>query len=107
MKLWEVYHALGEPTRLRVVLTIIRSQQGGKPQGESVGDLCRMLDLSMVNMSHHLGVLRNAGVLESERHGRHIYYTIGSDFIVGTKAEGVALICDDVEMLLIVGERRA
>lgn len=95
-KLWEVFHALGEPTRLKVVKAIAA---GGKKEGESVGDLCRMLGIEMVNLSHHLGVLRSAGILESTRHGRFQYYSLDSS-LFAVNHGGVVMNCNGCEMRL-------
>lgn len=74
-KIWELLAALGERTRLEIVREIAC---GRKSEGESVGDLSRKLGVEMVNLSHHLGVLRSAGLLENSRHGRHVYYSLSS-----------------------------
>lgn len=99
-KLWEVFHALGEPTRLRIVKQIAKNM---KKDGESVGDLCRMLNVEMVNLSHHLGVLRSAGILESTRHGRFQYYSLNSD-LFRAEQDKLVLVTGEIEMKLFYGE---
>lgn len=95
-KLWEVFHALGEPTRLKIVKAI---GFAGKKEGESVGDLCRLLNIEMVNLSHHLGVLRTAGILENTRHGRFQYYSLNSD-LFAVEHESIMFACGECKMTL-------
>lgn len=61
--------AVGEPTRL---LILYRLAQGP----HHVGALSELLGVPMVNMSHHLGVMRQAGLLDDEKDGRRVVYRI-------------------------------
>lgn len=64
--------ALAHPVRVSIVSAISRD-----PRGEScVCDLETVADLSQPTISHHLKVMREAGVLESERRGTWVYYRI-------------------------------
>ena len=60
--------ALGDPTRLRVVLELT----GGS---RCVCELRERLDVTGPLLSHHLGVLRDAGLVTAARRGRWIDYT--------------------------------
>ena len=60
--------ALAEPTRLRIAFLLASGPH-------HVSQLADLLDIPMVNMSHHLGVMRQAGVLEDEKDGRRVVYT--------------------------------
>lgn len=42
-----------------------------------VHDIQEMLDLPQANLSQHLQILREAGVVSSKRKGKNIYYSIG------------------------------
>lgn len=61
--------ALGEETRARIVGLLI-----GQPMG--VGEISRRLDVSPYNVSKHLRILREAGLLQVERHGRERLYAL-------------------------------
>lgn len=64
--------ALADPLRVRILSLIAAS-----PQGEScVCDMTALGDVSQPTVSHHLKVLREAGVLESERRGTWVWYRI-------------------------------
>ncbi|NUR27864.1 MAG: winged helix-turn-helix transcriptional regulator [Catenulispora sp.] len=65
------FKALGDPIRLRLL-----SQIASNPEGEScVCDLESGFDISGPTISHHLKVLREAGLITGERRGTWIYYS--------------------------------
>lgn len=62
-----VLAALAEPTRLRILFHLARGPH-------HVSQLADLVGTPMVNMSHHLGVMRTAGLLEDEKDGRRVVY---------------------------------
>ena len=42
----------------------------------SVGDIADALDVAQPTVSHHLKILKNAGLVRSERRGKQVLYTI-------------------------------
>jgi ArsR family transcriptional regulator len=63
---------LADPARLRL-LSLIQAQ----PDGEAcVCHLTEPLGLSQPTVSHHLKVLRDAGLVERERRGSWAYYRV-------------------------------
>jgi ArsR family transcriptional regulator len=64
--------ALSDPVRLRL-LSVVASHTGGEA---CVCDLSAGIELSQPTISHHLKVLRTAGLLDSERRGSWVYYRI-------------------------------
>jgi ArsR family transcriptional regulator len=67
-----MFKALGDPVRLRM-LSLIASHQGGE---SCVCDISPAFDLSQPTISHHLKVLREAGLLDCERRGTWVYYRV-------------------------------
>ncbi|SNT39642.1 ArsR family transcriptional regulator [Rhodococcoides kyotonense] len=65
-----MFKALGDPVRLRL-LSLVASHAGGEA---CVCDISGSFDVSQPTISHHLKVLREAGLLESERRGTWVYY---------------------------------
>jgi ArsR family transcriptional regulator, arsenate/arsenite/antimonite-responsive transcriptional repressor len=64
---------LGDPVRLAIV-------QGLAADTEICAcDFARFTDVSQPTVSHHLRVLREAGVVRAERRGTWIYYTLEAD----------------------------
>jgi ArsR family transcriptional regulator, arsenate/arsenite/antimonite-responsive transcriptional repressor len=67
-----VFKALGDPVRIRLV-SLIGAHQGGEV---CVCDLTTAFDLTQPTISHHLKVLRSAGIIDSERRGTWVYYRL-------------------------------
>lgn len=61
--------AVGEPTRMQVLHLLTRGPH-------NVGQLAAAVGIPMVNMSHHLGVMRTAGLLDHEKDGRRVIYSL-------------------------------
>jgi ArsR family transcriptional regulator len=68
----QVFKALGDPVRLRL-LSLIGAHQGGEV---CVCDLTTAFELTQPTISHHLKVLREAGIITSERRGTWVYYRL-------------------------------
>jgi DNA-binding transcriptional ArsR family regulator len=71
--------AIGEPTRMMILYRLAHSPH-------HVGQLAEALGVPMVNMSHHLGVMRQSGLLDDEKDGRRVVYKLRPD--IHTPAEG-------------------
>ena len=78
--------AVAEPTRLRVLWQLAKGP-------EHVGNLADLVGIKMVNMSHHLGVMRQAGVLEDEKDGRRVIYKLRPEvFVPGTTPDVLGVL---------------
>jgi ArsR family transcriptional regulator, arsenate/arsenite/antimonite-responsive transcriptional repressor len=66
--------ALGEPVRLQLV-DVLRKHAGKV----CVCELVPLFDLAQPTISHHLKVLREAGIVGSERQGLWAYYYVTPD----------------------------
>jgi ArsR family transcriptional regulator len=67
-----VFKALADPARLRL-LSLIGAHAGGEA---CVCELTEAFDLTQPTISHHLRVLREAGLIDSERRGTWVYYRV-------------------------------
>lgn len=65
----EVFGALGDETRIK----IIRLLQDDERRLE---DIARTLDIPQSTLSHHLRVLRSAGLIQVDRRGRNSFYSL-------------------------------
>ena len=72
LELARVFKAIGDPVRLRL-LSLIASHEGGEA---CVCDLAGVFDLAGPTISHHLKVLREAGLIAGERRGTWVYYRV-------------------------------
>ncbi|MBW3543496.1 MAG: metalloregulator ArsR/SmtB family transcription factor [Planctomycetes bacterium] len=69
-ELVQVFKLLSDETRLRVLFYLAR-------EGElHVTALCEKLGQSQPAVSHHLALLRVAGLIEARRDGKHNYYSV-------------------------------
>lgn len=67
-----VLAALADPVRLRIV-----SMLAAAPNGAACGcDLEQPLGLAQPTVSHHLKILREAGLVIGQREGRWVYYRV-------------------------------
>lgn len=88
------FRALGEPMRIRL-LDRLRDGEA------TVGELSEAVVASHQNVSKHLALLTDVGVLGRRKDGNHVYYRIVD--------EGVFALCDQVcgsvqEQLRSLGE---
>jgi ArsR family transcriptional regulator, arsenate/arsenite/antimonite-responsive transcriptional repressor len=73
---------LADPARLRL-LSLIQSQPGGEACG---CHLTKPLGLGQPTVSHHLSVLREAGLVEREQRGKWAYYRVRCDGLAALRA---------------------
>jgi ArsR family transcriptional regulator, arsenate/arsenite/antimonite-responsive transcriptional repressor len=67
-----MFKALADPVRLRL-LSLIASHPGGEA---CVCEISATFDVSQPTISHHLKLLRSAGLLDCERRGTWVYYWV-------------------------------
>ncbi|MBI5472310.1 MAG: winged helix-turn-helix transcriptional regulator [Ignavibacteriae bacterium] len=71
----EVCKTLSHPKRLEI-LSILRDDE------MAAGDIVNKMKISKANVSQHLTLMRNAGILEARRDGVNIYYRISSPKVI-------------------------
>jgi len=89
VELSKLFKAMGDPVRLRLA-SLIASHEAGEA---CVCELTDAFDLSGPTISHHLKVLREAGLISGERRGTWVYYRIQPDALRRLSA---ILVLDDV-----------
>jgi DNA-binding transcriptional ArsR family regulator len=70
-----IFTALGEPHRQRIVLMFERDER------LNVGQIVAASALSRSAVAHHLKVMRDAGVLRSEKIGKEVWYWPDADAV--------------------------
>jgi ArsR family transcriptional regulator len=70
----ELFKAMADPYRLRIMATLSRTKHE-----VCVCDFTDAFPLKQPAVSHHLGVLRDAGIVECERRGTWVYYRLADD----------------------------
>lgn len=72
-----VFAALGDEHRQRILLTFEPGER------LHVAQIVEVSTLSRTTVSHHLRVLREAGVLRSEKVGKEVWYWLDKAYLVG------------------------
>jgi ArsR family transcriptional regulator len=67
-----LFKAVADPVRLRL-LSLIACHDGGE---SCVCDLLDAFDMTAPSVSYHLKILREAGLITSERRGTWVYYRV-------------------------------
>lgn len=69
------FTALGDEHRQRILLTFDRGER------LTAGQIADVSTLSRPTVSHHLKLLREAGVLSSEKLGKEVFYWVNKPFL--------------------------
>jgi ArsR family transcriptional regulator len=69
-----LFKALGDPHRLTILATL-----SCRDDGVCVCDFTSGLPLNQPTVSHHLRILRAAGLVTCERRGTWVYYSLADD----------------------------
>jgi ArsR family transcriptional regulator len=69
-----LFKALGDPNRLTMLATLARADDE-----VCVCDFTDALPLNQPTVSHHLKILRDVGLVASERRGTWVYYRLAAD----------------------------
>ena len=65
----DAFKALGDPTRRRILELLSEGEM-------SAGDIAAHFDMAKPSVSHHLNILKNAGLVTDERRGQNIVYSV-------------------------------
>jgi ArsR family transcriptional regulator len=88
----EVYRALADPTRRRI-LQLLRDRE------MTAGEICEHFPLAKPTMSGHFNVLRNSGLVQAEKNRTSITYRLN----VSVLEEALLALMDGFKL----GEQRA
>jgi ArsR family transcriptional regulator len=67
----QLFKALNDPTR-RSILEML------KERDMTAGEIAAKFDMSWPSVSHHLDLLRKAGLVVAEKEGQYVYYSINT-----------------------------
>lgn len=82
-----LFKTLGDPTRLRILSALAKSEF-------CVCDLAELLGLSQSATSHQLRVLRNSKLIKYRRDGKMVYYSLEDDHVLGLYNQGLEHISE-------------
>lgn len=87
MSFQQTFKALSDPTR-RAILNIL------KDGAKTAGDIAGRFDMTGATVSHHLAVLKEAGLVSDDKRGKYIYYELNmsvleeiTSWVAGLKGE--------------------
>ena len=70
----ESFKALSDPTRRQIVHLL-------KNEKLQAGEILEHFDMTGATISHHLSILKDAGLVTSEKKGKYIYYELNLSVI--------------------------
>ena len=79
----EIFAALGDPTRLRILSAMMDREQ-------NVGTLSEAASISESAASHQLRLLRALHIVRARKDGRHVYYSLDDEHIRDLISRGMA-----------------
>ena len=82
-RLAEIFAALGDPTRLRILSAMMEREQ-------NVGALSGSAGISESATSHQLRLLRALHIVRARKDGRHVFYSLDDDHIRDLISRGIA-----------------
>jgi len=74
LDLIEIFKALGDENRIRILNLLIRQEL-------CVCEIETVLDMTQSNVSRHLNKLKTSGVITSEKKSQWVYYKVNNKFI--------------------------
>ena len=80
----DLLQAIGEKNRIRIIECL---WDGSK----NVSELAKLLKIEIVNVSHHLGVLKSARLVNHEKKGRFVVYSLAPEYFSGESNKHGAL----------------
>ena len=98
----DVCKTLSSPARLRIIDAL--------REGElSAGEICLAVGARKANVSQHLAVMRERGIVESRRSGTNVYYSLTNPKVVQAFQLMREVIVEQMEekAALLAGSRRA
>jgi len=81
-RLGGIYKALGDSTRLRMLLALLSGEM-------CVCDLAAYLGVSESAVSHHLRRLKDLALVRNRREGQVLYYSLDDDHVAGLMRMGL------------------
>jgi ArsR family transcriptional regulator len=91
----KVMRLLADPTRLRVLNMLRQSEL-------NVSAMCDQLDLAQPTVSHHLGLLRSMGLVNTRRDGKQVFYSLNRDTVQAGES-GLHVAAGEMKLHLVRG----
>lgn len=79
------FSIFADPTRVKMLSALAISEM-------CVTDLSRVLEINQTTVSHQLRLLKNLGIVKSERSGKIIFYSLVNDTVNDVMLKGVEFL---------------
>ena len=79
------FSIFADPTRVKMLSALAISEM-------CVTDLSRVLEINQTTISHQLRLLKNLGIVKSERQGKIIFYSLVNDTVNDVMLKGVEIL---------------
>jgi ArsR family transcriptional regulator len=79
----EIFKALGDPTRLRIIRMLASKMEDSL----CVIDLAKKLGITQPAASQHIRILKSVGILEPNRIGFRVYYSVNAEVLNSYKED--------------------
>ena len=79
------FSIFADPTRVRMLSALAISEM-------CVTDLSRVLEINQTTISHQLRLLKNLGIVKSDRQGKIIFYSLVNDTVNDVMLKGVEFL---------------
>lgn len=81
-----VFQALSSPVRRKILAYLSATSM-------TAGEIAERFEISKPSLSKHLGILENAGLVESDKKGQFVHYSLIQDNLVNTLNGFVQEVC--------------
>jgi len=86
--------ALADPTRQKIMGLLCC-------RWLNVSDIVDRLNVTQPTVSHHLGILRSAGLVHVRREGKQVFYTLDQDKLAANCCQLVELFAPEQKVLIL------
>lgn len=83
-----LFHALADETRLTLLMRLVAAEEA-----QTVTELADCCGVHLSGVSRHLAMLRDAEILDAQKHGREVRYSLRRTQLAGT----LRMIADAIE----------
>ena len=82
----QIFFAMGDGSRLKILELLQKEEL-------CVSEICKRFDITQPSVSHHLDILKRAGLVTSDKRGREVYYRFNRDKIIEQCGEQFKMFC--------------
>jgi len=66
------FKAVADPNRVKIMMLLLKRKE------MTVSEICAKFAMKQPSISHHLGILKNAKIVESRKEGKEVFYKLSS-----------------------------